>query len=381
MMLKHNIKKSIESNIKLEFEDFLKEKSVYRNWYRSIKAKTPVWLISIDIPRTRWNHKQWNVFCPDIKWTTISQMFDDIIIKILNLMRLWNTFSDIRYYFNEVYWFWLSNNLLSSIYNSIYDEIISWKNRTLNDFYLMLYLDATFIKLKVKDSYSWRYTIKSVPVYFAIWVNTDWEKEILDFIIADEPENSTQWQFFINNLSNRWVKDVLFACVDWLPWLKEAVISVFTNTEIQPCIVHKIRNVRKYISYKDHWEFMKDIKSVYNANSFEEAELKLTNMKSKWKKYNNILSDWFYNIDERWKYFNYNYRIRKLIYTTNIIENWNWLVKSNIWKRKVYFTHKSAEISIFLAITYKQWKLKKIYWINQLLLQLKNIFWDRIPSK
>ena len=245
----------------------------------------------------------------------------------------------------------------------------------------MLYLDATFIKLKVKDSYSWRYTIKSVPVYFAIWVNTDWEKEILDFIIADEPENSTQWQFFINNLSNRWVKDVLFACVDWLPWLKEAVISVFTNTEIQPCIVHKIRNVRKYISYKDHWEFMKDIKSVYNANSFEEAELKLTNMKSKWKKYNNILSDWFYNIDERWKYFNYNYRIRKLIYTTNIIENWNWLVKSNIWKRKVYFTHKSAEISIFLAITYKQWKLKKIYWINQLLLQLKNIFWDRIPSK
>ena len=134
------------------------------------------------------------------------------------------------------------------------------------------------------------------------------------------------------------------------------------------------------ISFKDRNEFLKEFKSVYNANFLEEAELVLNKMKTKWSKYNSILNKWLYDIDEWWKYFKYSRKIRTLIYTTNIIENWNWIIKSNISKRRVYFTNKSAQISIFLAIMNKKDRLKKIRNCNEIKLELIWIFWDRIPK-
>ncbi len=223
-------------------------------------------------------------------------------------------------------------------------------------------------------------TIKSVPVYFVIWVNISWEKEILDFVIMENPENAWTWQEIINSLRNRWINDIIFACVDWLKWFKWAILSNFPNAIIQPCIVHKIRNLQKLISYKDRYEFNLEFKKVYNAISEEEALLELNKMNIKWQKYSHILRDWFYDIDVWWQYFKYSYRIRKLIYTTNIIENLNWIIQTNIAKRRVYFTHKSAEISIFLAIQNKQNSLKKISCSQELRLELINFFWERIPK-
>jgi transposase-like protein len=196
----------------------------------------------------------------------------------------------------------------------------------------------------------------------------------------ENPENAWTWQEIINSLRNRWINDIIFACVDWLKWFKWAILSNFPNAIIQPCIVHKIRNLQKLISYKDRYEFNLEFKKVYNAISEEEALLELNKMNIKWQKYSHILSDWFYDIDVWWQYFKYSYRIRKLIYTTNIIENLNWIIQTNIAKRRVYFTHKSAEISIFLAIQNKQNSLKKISCSQELRLELINFFWERIPK-
>ena len=138
--------------------------------------------------------------------------------------------------------------------------------------------------------------------------------------------------------------------------------------------------MQKLISYKDRYEFNLEFKKVYNAISEEEALLELNKMNIKWQKYSHILRDWFYDIDVWWQYFKYSYRIRKLIYTTNIIENLNWIIQTNIAKRRVYFTHKSAEISIFLAIQNKQNSLKKISCSQELRLELINFFWERIPK-
>lgn len=374
------LKKSIEKAIQEEFQSFIWKIKVYKNWYRTIKPKTYFWKLELEIPRTRWKKWENNIFYSEIKAKTLEEIFDKIFSMIFWLMRMWNSFEDIKQYFSETFNFSFSNDILSKIYNSVYDEIIIWKTKTLDNFYTVLYLDATFIKLRTLDPNTWRYTIKSLPVYFVIWVNITWEKEILDFVIMENPENASSWQEIVNSLKNRWINDIIFACIDWLKWFKEAILSNFPNAIIQPCIVHKIRNLQKLISYKDRYEFVLEFKSVYNAVSQEQAILELNKMKTKWKKYSPILDDWFYNIDVWWQYFKYSYRIRKLIYTTNIIENFNWIIKSNIAKRRVYFTHKSAEISIFLAILNKQDSLKNIFWAKELYLELINFFWERIPK-
>jgi transposase-like protein len=77
------------------------------------------------------------------------------------------------------------------------------------------------------------------------------------------------------------------------------------------------------ISYKDKTEFLIEFKKVYNACSQEEALQLLEAMKKKWEKYSVLLQDWFYDIDVWGKYFKYSYPLRKLIYSTNVIENFN----------------------------------------------------------
>jgi len=375
------LKKSIESSIQEEFTNFVSRVKVYKNGYRKIKPKTPFWKLELEIPRTRWKKWENNMFYSEIKSKSLEEIFDKIFLMILWLMRLWNTFDDIKWYFQTTFDFSFSNDILSKIYNSVYEEIVLWKTQTLNNFYTIVYLDATFIKLRTYNENNWRHSIKSVPIYFIIWININWEKEILDFIIMENPENASTWQEIVNSLKNRWLNDIVFACIDWLKWFREAILSNYPNVIIQPCIVHKIRNLQKMISYKDKHEFNLDFRSVYNAINEEQALLEINKMQKKWKKYSILLNDWFYNIDEWWQYFKYSYRIRRLIYTTNIIENFNWLIKTNIAKRRVYFTKKSAEISVFLAIQNKYKSLKRVFGSEQLRLELINFFWEkRIPK-
>lgn len=373
-----NLKNAIESCINEEFTEFLQNVPVSKNGYRTIHPKSPVGRVEINLPRSRWKKSEWNIFYSEIQAQTVTDMLDDVFHQILQLMKIWNTFDDIKEYFSSVYSMPISNDFLSKVYNSVYDEIMNWKSHTLKSMYMIVYLDAMYIKLKVHNPNTWRYTIQSVPVYFIIWIDMEWEKEILDFVITQNQESWIFWQEIINNLSNRGIQDILFACVDWLPWLKEWILSIFPDTIVQPCIVHKVRNIEKYVNYKDRKDFLGDIHRVYNAVNQSQAEMMLFKMQEKWKKYKRLLDDWLYDIDYWGSYFKFSYRIRRLIYTTNIIENWNSLVRTTIGRRKVYFTQKSAEISIFLAIMHREKRLKNVRWIKELQLELMNFFPERM---
>ena len=358
------ISSKIEEEIKQDFEKFIKEQNISKNWFRTIHPKTILGQLSINIPRTRWNKKDWTTYVPDLSNCSISEIVDKLFQFIITLFSTWNTFKDIRFIFKKTFGFWVSNDLLSRIYNSLFDTLTEWRNQTLNEFYIALYLDAMYIKLKVGDS------IKSVPVYFIIWIDTDWNKQILDFVIWVEPENSKAWLERLNQLKSRWVKDVIFTIFDWLPWLSKAAKIAFPKAKIQRCLVHKVRNTIKLIKSTDEKEFLSDLKKIYNAPTKEEAIRLANKFKEKWEEYRTILDNWLYSMDEWWEYYNHSPAIRKLIYTTNIIESFNSLIRRHMWKKRVFFTKKSAEISVYLAVTYNQERLKSIRWIRELKLEL-----------
>ena len=161
---------------------------------------------------------------------------------------------------------------------------------------------------------------------------------------------------------------------DWLPWLANACKLAFPDTILQRCIVHKLRYSLKFIKASDEKDFIKDLKSVYNASNIQEATRLLEQLRIKWNKYKVVLDDWLYSMDKWWNYYNYSWPIRKLIYTTNIIEWFNSLVRRHMGKKRVFFTKKSVEISIYLAIIYNQDRLKSIHWIKQIRLELAKFF-------
>jgi putative transposase len=137
-----------------------------------------------------------------------------------------------------------------------------------------------------------------------------------------ESEGANFWLHVPTDLNNRGVKDILIASVDGLTGFPEAINAIFPKAEIQLCIVHQIRNSLKYVASKNRNEFMKDLKLVYQAVSKEAAEMELDRLDEKWgSKYPIVFNSWRIKGENLSRYFEYPEDIRRIIYTTNIIES------------------------------------------------------------
>jgi len=148
----------------------------------------------------------------------------------------------------------------------------------------------------------------------------DGNKDILGIWIG-ENESSKFWLGVLNYLKNRGVEDVLMFCVDGLTGLKESIEAAYPKSEIQLCIIHQLQNSFKYVSYKDLKAFSKDFRQVYTAINAEAALDKLYEMKDKWgKQYPYAIRSWENSWDVLSPFFKFPEEIRKIVYTTNIIE-------------------------------------------------------------
>ena len=128
--------------------------------------------------------------------------------------------------------------------------------------------------------------------------------------------------FVLTDLQARGVEDILIASVDGLKGFSEAIGAIFAKTEVQLCIVYQIRNFIKYIASKDQKEFAKDLKLIYQAPTKELAKEELLKLDTKWgKKYLLVINSWQSKWENLSVYFKYPEDIRRIIYTTNIIES------------------------------------------------------------
>ena len=147
--------------------------------------------------------------------------------------------------------------------NRITDKILplvkEWQNKPLEDFYP-----------KIENKW----------VYVVMWISKQWKKEVL-WLYVWENESASFWQSVVNNISNRWLKDVCIACIDWLTWFWKAIKVIYSNIEIQRCIIHQIRYTMSYVSNKDKVDFMKDLKKIYQADNIEIAEENLDKLEDK----------------------------------------------------------------------------------------------------
>ena len=159
-----------------------------------------------------------------------------------------------------------------------------------------------------------------VPSINVIGIDKSGRKDLLVMYIAHS-EGANFWLWVLTDLQNRGVKDNLIACVDGLSGFPDAITSIFPNTDVQRCVVHRIRNSVKYVDSKNQKEFLKDLKLVYAADIKEKAEMESENPEKKWGGQNPIvIKSW----RDKWKlpssYFQYTGAIRRMIYTTNTVE-------------------------------------------------------------
>ena len=244
--------------------------------------------------------------------TTIS---DEIEEKIISMYGLGMSYRDISLHLEEIYQVSISTATISAATDKIITKVKEWQARPLEALYPFVWLDA--IHYKVKDG--GKYVSKAV--YTILGVRFDGKKEILGLYLS-ENEGANFWLSVLTDLQVRGVQDILIASVDGLKGFPEAINAIFPRTEVQLCIVHQIRNSIRYVVSKEQKEFAKDLKLIYQAPTKEVAEEELLKLDEKWgKKYPLVINSWNNKWENLSVFFKYPAEIRKIIYTTNIIES------------------------------------------------------------
>lgn len=309
------IKQLVEAALEAELEshisqDIFSGNKNRKNGTSNKTIKTSDGEFILDTPRDRAGS-----FEPQLVRKNQTHLTDDIEQKVLSMYSLGLSYRDISKHIEDMYKIELSTGTISNITDKIITKVKEWQERPLEPIYTFVWLDAIHYKIKDGGKYSTK------AVYTVLGMGIDGKKDVLGLYIG-ESEGANFWLGVLTKLQNRGVKDILIASVDGLNGFPEAIKSIFPKTEVQLCIVHQIRNSLKYVSSMDQKEFMKDLKLVYQATSKEIAEDELLKLDEKWgKKYPIVLNSWNNKWENLSHYFKYPYSIRKIMYTTNIIES------------------------------------------------------------
>ena len=246
---------------------------------------------------------------------------------------------DIQETLYQMFYCDLDKDTISRITDRILPEIVSWQQRPLELIYPIVYVDG--IRFKVREESM--YIEKSVHII--IGININGFKEILGFWIA-ESESAKQWLNIFNELKSRGVQEILLACCDNLKGISESFKAAFPDVCIQKCVIHQIRNCTRHVASSDLQNFVSDMKKIYKANSYKDALNALDDFEKKWgSKYTYAIKSWRNNFEELTTFFDFPNEIRKIIYTTNTIENVNRNIRS-ITKTKGGFTNTNSLIKV-----------------------------------
>jgi putative transposase len=284
--------------------------------------------------------------------------FDGFDDKILSMYSRGMTVREIQGHLEDNYAVEVSPDLISSVTDSVLEEVRAWQNRPLDAVYPIVFMDA--LRVKIRDNGH----IINKAVYMALGVNLDGHKEVLGLWVAKE-EGAKFWLKVVTELKNRGLKDMFIACVDGLKGFPEAIESVYPETQVQLCVVHMVRNSLRFVPWKDKKAVVADLKTIYTATNAEEARENLKAFRSKWnEKYPTIADSWERNWEGLIPFLSYPDYIRKAIYTTNAIESLNRSLRKVSKNRGSFPNDESALKLLYLALRNisKKWTMPIRLW-------------------
>ena len=334
------------------------------------RVKTSLGEVEIATPRDRDGS-----FDPQLIPKRKRTLGEDLDRQIIALYAKGSSYSDIRDFFEEMYGLEVSTAVISRITDKVIPLLQEWRGRALERVYPLVWMDAVHYKVRIEGR------VVTRAVYCVLGLTQEGYKEVLGLYLGDTGGESAKfWLQVLTDLQSRGVEDIFIACIDNLSGFTEAIESTFPQTEVQLCVVHQIRNSKKYLAWNDTRPFMSDLKTVYQATNRQLAERNLDKLEANWgKKYPVIIASWRRNWEHLANYFQYTHEIRRVIYTTNIIEGFNRQLRK-VTKTKGAFTSDDALMKLLYLVqkdVSQKWTRPIHNW-NQTLAKLSIIFGDRL---
>ncbi len=312
-----------------------------RNGNYSRSFRTEYGELNLVIPRDR-NGKFSQQTLPAYKRTN-----DSLETTIIQLFQKGITMSEISELIEKMYGYHYTPQTISNMTKIVSEDIIAFKERSLESRYSVIFMDATHIPLK-------RQTVSKEAVYIVIGIRLDGTKEVLGFSLAPT-ESAYVWKEILQDLKDRGLKEVLLVVTDGLSGINDSIHSVYPNAQFQQCCVHISRNIAHKVRVSDRQEICSDFKLVYQASSKEEANNQIRFMIDKWKKQYPRVVKLLMN-PAILTFYNFPPSIRRTIYSTNLIEGFNKQLKKYT-KRKEQFPNEES-LERFLVSQFNNYNQK-----------------------
>lgn len=339
-----------------------------RNGHSKKRIKTEDGDFEIQVPRDREAS-----FEPTLvpKRKSMVEGLEDVIIS---LYAKGMSTSDIEEQIKDIYGYSVSTSTISRITDRVTEDIQKWQNRPLEAMYFVVWMDG--ISFKVREGSK----VINKTVYIAIGLSRTGHKEVLGLWLS-QSESASYWLTVLTDIKVRGVKEIFITATDNLKGFTDAISNVFPKCETQICVVHQIRNACKYVVYKDRKAFTSQMREIYTAPNRDAAWNALQELDKTWgEKYQYAIKGWKTNWENLTPFFAFPAEIRKIIYTTNTIENLNGKIRKYTRNKMSFPTDDALMKSVFLAIgeATKKWGTNHIKNWGIILGQFSIIFEERL---
>lgn len=352
------LQQMVDKMLEGEIESFLDEekaagKTNKRNGHTSKQVLSESGILSIKSPRDRNSD-----FEPQLVSKRQRELSSGLDDQILALYAQGNSIEDVRRLLMKIYGVDISAGKISQITDKILPQIQEWRDRPLEAFYAIVYLDAVYFKVR----YEGRYVNRAFyTVYAVTW---DGQRDLLGMYVQSG-EGAHRWGIVLEDLRRRGVQDILVICTDNLKGFSETIHEVFPHSIVQKCIVHQVRNSLKFVDDQDRKKLTVDLRKVYTATTREQAELALEAFAVKWdEKYEYIARNWRENWDELVAFMDFPKDMRRMIYTTNPVEALHRIIRKIVKSKAAWVSDTALIKQLYLSLMHneKSWKRKAYGW-------------------
>ena len=341
------VKQTLEAFLEVEMEEHLgypKYASEGRGSGNSRNGSTPKTVrgdfgeVTIETPRDR--NADFEPAVVGKRQTSIGNFTETIISLYARGMST----REIEEHVQQIYGIEISPQFVSRATEQLQQQITDWQSRLLERVYPVVFVDGLRVSVRSEKG-----VIKKC-VYTVLGVSSAGRQEVLGLWI-EETEGARFWLKVFNDLKARGVQDILILCGDGLTGLPEAVRTIYTQTDVQLCVVHQVRNATKFVAWKDRKPFCAAMREIYTAPTIEAAEVALNRLDQTWGcRYPMSIASWRNHWDGLTTFFQYPVALRRIVYTTNAIESLHSQMRKNIATRKVFPNDEAVIKILFLNI-------------------------------
>ena len=305
-----------------------------RNGTSAKTVLTEIGAIDLDIPRDRLG-----TFDPQLV-PKHARRLEGFNANIVHLYARGLSTRDIRRELARMYQVEVSPALISKVTDGIIDELNEWQQRPLDAVYPILYIDALVVKVRTGG------TVTNRAAYLGVGVDVEGRKHVLGVWLGDGGEGAKFWLAVLTEIRNRGVSDVLIVCCDGLKGLPDAIEATWPHALVQTCVIHLIRASLRFASWKDRKAIVTGLRPIYTAVTVEAAGDAMDTFELEWgDRYPGIVKVWRSAWEQFTPFLRFPPEIRKVVYTTNLVESINYQLRK-VTKTRGHFPTDDAALKL-----------------------------------